>query len=215
MSSLTFARIETHELETTAQLLANAFADNPCYAYIHPRSRTRSAELVRFFSRNLRWRLPLGLTWVARDGLGGVLATASLEPPGGIKRPALDQLTHWVLPSLHRPGVRSLVRLVRVDGAFAEQNRLAARAPGYWHVHAVAVDPSRQGQRVGTSLVAAILEELQAKLRRNQEPTVLSTQRERNVRFYAQLGFELNHERTMMQSRAEPGFHSWFMRLAS
>jgi GNAT superfamily N-acetyltransferase len=192
MPSITLARLSDHELQQTAQLLGAAFADNPCYAYIHPRRRTRAADLVRFFGRNLRWRLPLDLTWVARDDAGTVLGTVSLEPPGGVSRPVRDMFTHWILPSLGRPGLRSLARLVRVDASFAEQNRIAAGSARYWHVHAVAVDPRRHGQRVGTRMMAATLDVLRTELRGDEAPVVLSTQRKRNVAFYAQLGFALS-----------------------
>jgi ribosomal protein S18 acetylase RimI-like enzyme len=206
-------KFRDEDTEATARLLARAFADNPCYAFMHPRASTRAADLERFFRRNLAWRASLGLSWVACSDSGDVVATATLEPPGGVPRSLRSVLTHWVVPTARDHGLRAVARLAWADAEFARHNRRVAGRDAYWHVHAVAVDPGAQGHGTGTALMRYVLHALDALRAQRPAPVVLSTQRERNVGFYRRLGFEPMRRVTM--GRVAPGaeFTSWFMRL--
>ena len=61
-------KLTNADVYATAEVLADAFADNPAYVWMHPRAAKRARDLRALFERNLRWHLPLDLTWVATRG---------------------------------------------------------------------------------------------------------------------------------------------------
>jgi predicted N-acetyltransferase YhbS len=201
------------EIASTARLLAQAFHDNPCYAFMHPRVAARQADLEAFFERNLRWREPLRLTFVARDAHGEVVGTGTLEPPGGgVPRSAGKVFAHWVWPTIRHQGLHTFMRSVAAERAFQQQQRLVAGQPEYWYVHAVAVRPDMQGRALGSAIMRRLLDELRARDAAATAPVVLATQREANLSFYARLGFRLRHTARLGRTVRSAGFISWFMR---
>jgi GNAT superfamily N-acetyltransferase len=204
-------KLRAADCAVTAALLARAFADNPAYAFMHPRTATRARDLRRFFERNLAWHLPLGLTWVVIDGADAPVGTATLEPPGGIPHTRWQLVRHWVLPALFEQGPRSLARLLEADAAFAKLNRATAEAANYWHVHAVAVEPKHQRSGAGTALLNHVFAELDALYAAHPAPVILSTQRESNVRLYSRYGFEERGLVTIGGDQPD-AFQSWCMR---
>jgi GNAT superfamily N-acetyltransferase len=200
------------DIEPTARLLAEAFHDNPCYVFMHPRRDVLHADLVAFFERNLRWREPLRLTFVARGPRGDVIGTGCLEPPGGVPATLGKALAHWVWPTLRDQGLHTLSRIVRAERAFAREQRLVAGGPVYWYVHAVAVRPDMQGRASGGAIMRRLLDEVRARAGAASAPIVLATQREANLTFYARLGFRVRHQATLGRTLRSAGFRSWFMR---
>ena len=95
----TCRRLTESDVRPTAQILARAFADNPAYVWMHPRAATRPRDLRAFFERNLRWHLPLDLTWVACRG-ARVVGTSTLEPPGGVRSGLVEAIAHWLVPTV-------------------------------------------------------------------------------------------------------------------
>lgn len=75
-------------------------------------------------------------------------------------------------------------------------------AEEHWHIGPVGIEPGFQGQGIGRSVMEALCAELDGEGRVGW----LETNRERNVRFYSALGFEVT-------ARADAlGVPSWFMR---
>ncbi len=70
-------KLRDSDIPATARLLADSFADNPAYAFMHPRFGTRASDLTSFFERNLSWHMPVDLTWIARAASGEVVGTAT------------------------------------------------------------------------------------------------------------------------------------------
>ena len=210
MHDTSWRQLVPRDVPAVAELLVRAFADNPCYAWMHPRERSRTRDLRTFFERNLWWHLPLGMTWV-EERAARVLGTLTLEPPGGVQHGIRRMLTHWILPTLRDQGPRTAQRIAAADRAFRSRYLAITGGRAYWHVHAVAVDPAHQGSGVGTSLLLQGMREL-ARLRIDcSVPVVLSTQRERNLPLYRRAGFEVLDEHQM--GGANESFTSWFMRL--
>ena len=204
-------KLRAADCAATAALLGRAFADNPAYSFMHPNAASRPRDLRRFFERNLAWHLPLDLTWVVVDGADKPRGTATLEPPGGVPHSRLQELRHWLLPTLVEQGPRTLRRLTEAGAAFSELNRTAAGSARHWHVHAVAVEPAQQRAGAGTALLAHVFRELDALLAQHRDPVVLSTQRESNVRLYERYGFESLGAFTI-GGNAPDAFQSWCMR---
>jgi ribosomal protein S18 acetylase RimI-like enzyme len=205
-------KLVVSDIEATAGVLARAFSDNACYAFIHGRAPDRARSLRGFFRRNLDWHRPLELTWVARSAAGEVLGTFTLEPPRGVPSTLLRALRHWAVPTYLEEGFETLRRLVLSDEEFKAQYTSMCAGRGYWHVHAVAVAPEHQGRGIGHAMLRTALEALEHLTCARPAAVVLSTQREKNLPFYRAHGFELCHEATLGQARGEPGYRSWFMR---
>ena len=72
----------------------------------------------------------------------------------------------------------------------------------HWHIGPVGVEPAYQGGGVGRAVMDALCAELDA----NGRVGWLETNKERNLRFYGALGFELVDEASAL------GVPSWFMR---
>lgn len=72
----------------------------------------------------------------------------------------------------------------------------------HWHIGPVGVEPGLQGMGIGRAVMESLCAELDAEGRIGW----LETNRERNVRFYSALGFEVVDEVTML------GVPNWFMR---
>jgi ribosomal protein S18 acetylase RimI-like enzyme len=72
----------------------------------------------------------------------------------------------------------------------------------HWHIGPVGVEPGFQGTGIGR----AVMESLCAELDAGDQVGWLETNRERNVRFYSALGFEVVEHATVL------GVPNWFMR---
>lgn len=197
------------DVHATAEVLANAFADNPAYVWMHPRSAKRASDLRAFFERNLRWHLPLDLTWVATRG-PQIVGTSTLEPPGGVQSGLREAIAHWLVPTVRAQGLRTFLRTAAAGREFGERYRALIQGTQYYHLHALAVAPDFQGNGVGSRLVAATLQECEL-LARDSAPVVLSTQRERNLPLYQRAGFVLKEHHQMGVRWGSRGFRTWFM----
>src|SRR5262249_24908653 len=80
-------------------------------------------------------------------------------------------------------------RLMRSNACVSLLEKRHPRFP-HWYLLLLGVDPPAQGQGVGKALVRPILERCD----REGLPAYLETGKERNVRFYASLGFDVMEE---------------------
>ena len=209
-SDIVIRKIADADVPATAVVLADAFADNPAYVWMHPRAATRASDLRAFFVRNLRWHLPLDLTWVASRG-PQILGTSTLEPPGGVRSGVREAVAHWLVPTVRDQGLRTFLRTAAASREFGERYRVLSNGTQYYHLHAVAVAPAFQGHRVGSRLVDASLQECERLLERELAPVVVSTQRERNLPLYQRAGFVLKEDRQLGVRWGSRGFRTWFM----
>jgi GNAT superfamily N-acetyltransferase len=203
-------KLAESDVHPTADVLARAFADNPAYAWMHPRQATRARDLRAFFERNLRWHLRLDLTWVASCG-DRIVGTSTLEPPGGVRSGAREAVAHWLVPTVRDQGLRTFWRTAAADREFRERYRALTQGTSYYHVHAVAVAPDFQGRGIGTILVATTLREFERLSVHDSAPAVVSTQRERNLPLYQRAGFTLKEDHQMGVRWGSRGFRTWFM----
>ena len=111
-------------------------------------------------------------------------------------------LVNWVLNWVLTPDPKECKRLAEVDFPIAGVSAHAAREksmrddhPSTPHLYlsVLGVDPPRQGQGVGSRLIAPGLELCD----REGVPAYLETARERNVVFYERHGFRVTHELTL------------------
>ncbi|MFO0547313.1 MAG: GNAT family N-acetyltransferase [Polyangiaceae bacterium] len=209
-AELTCRKLTDEDVPATAEVLSRAFADNPCYQWMHPRASSRAADLDAFFRRNLLWHRRVDWTWVVTLA-GRVVGTSTLEPPNGVPGSLAEGVAHWLVPTVRHQGLRTFLRTLAADREFGQRYRALTGNRPYYHLHAVAVAPELHGRGMGTMLVAMALREYERQSSRDGCPIVVSTQRERNLPLYARVGFVLREHRQMGVRPREPGFHTWFM----
>ena len=82
-------------------------------------------------------------------------------------------------------GLTSLPRFLNVTEHLEKLHK--QQDPRHWYLFILGVDPPRQGQGVGGTLLAPTLERAD----RERLPCYLETMKERNVAFYRKHGFEV------------------------
>ena len=168
------------DLPTLARVLARAFLDDPVARWSCPGERRRKRANQRFFAFRLGqlidqeqvyttldaagaavWALPDRWRMTAREALG----LAPLAPAMG-----------WRLP-------RVLRGLVQVERAHPE-------TPPHFHLAVLGTDPPRQGEGIGSALLAPVLELCD----RDHVPAYLESSKEQNIAFYSRHGFRVTDE---------------------
>ena len=164
-----------------ASALARAFDDDPVMAWLFPDPARRKLTLPRFFSAHLtKIVLPHGEVYTTGDVAGGAL----WEPPGKWRLGVRGQLR--MLPDFIRLFGR------RLGIASRGLNLVEASHPQelHWYLAVLGTEPTRQGQGIGSTLLAPILEHC------DQEgmPAYLESSKESNIAFYSRHGFKVTGE---------------------
>jgi GNAT superfamily N-acetyltransferase len=160
-----------------AQPLARAFYDDPVTVWANPVERSRLHRTARFFLGRMKTLLPHELSFATEAGDGAAI----WSPPDAWEMGLREFL--YDLPAFLSPRTPLVLR-----GMHGVEKR-HPKEPHYY-LSILGVDPSRQGEGVGTAL-------LQPMLRRCDEEGVgayLETGTERNVRFYSRQGFRVTEE---------------------
>jgi GNAT superfamily N-acetyltransferase len=164
------------------EMLVRAFDDDPVPRFIFGEGLGRRSGLRKFFTIQLEHSyLPRGQVWTTDDRLG-----AAVWGLPNTHRAALAELFHLLpaLPQLlrgRRP-LDSLRLLGDVDSARPKEP--------HWYLATLGTEPSRQGRGIGSALLGAVLDHLDAE----GMPAYLESSKERNVPFYARHGFEVTGE---------------------
>jgi ribosomal protein S18 acetylase RimI-like enzyme len=180
------------QIETAAQLLAQALAGDPFFKYALPDDAERAARLPPFFARNLFYGLLYGQTFTT---VGNVMGAAVWLPPGSDVTPERAASADYgqLATIIGREG------LLRIGQALDYLNEVHHRdfAPDHWYLNVVGVAPAWQGQGIGRALVqAGVAQAAAAGL-----PCYLDTAAPDNLPFYQQLGFRVLAESVVPDSR--------------
>lgn len=126
-----------------------------------------------------------------------VLAVAGALPPGACVGVMMAPYVQDTL-AMPEPPVGNPMRPAVLWATWAAHDL----AEEHWHIGPVGVEPGYQGTGIGRAVMGALCDELDSE----QRIGWLETNKERNVRFYSGLGFELVSQATAL------GVESWFMR---
>jgi ribosomal protein S18 acetylase RimI-like enzyme len=158
-------------------VLAEAFFEDPIFAWLIPDDAKRRVRLRRYFGIELRYMaLPRGRVWTTGDLIGAALST----PPGRWRVPLHATLLEGTAFGI---GVPRAARL----GATMEWRHVRER---HYYVRDIGVLPEAQGRGLGSRLMRPTLD------RCDQEglPAYLEASSERSAALYERLGFELRSE---------------------
>lgn len=191
--------------ESAAELLAEAFFDNPAHIYLCPDPQPRSAQLQWLLGRNLSIQ-PLDASFCLTEG-GRVDAMGFWTRSDTPTASGWARLRAGLLLAPTRLGWRGMQRLTEVSRSIDGQRDAAAPGERFWYLNNMAVREKLRGSGVGT----ALLEEQIAKIDacEPQARLVLATQREQNVVFYQRLGFEVASD--AMVGSGALRFRNWIM----
>lgn len=155
-------------------ILSLAFSTDPCVRYIFPTAVAYLAHYRRLATAMAGAALAAGTAWVA-DGDGA----AAL----------------WLPPGVHGDGeaIGALVgetvapeKLATLAEVGEQMDRCHPEAP-HWYLPLIGVDPSRQGQGLGSALLKAGL----ARCDQDGLPAYLESSNPKNVPLYERHGFEV------------------------
>ena len=186
------------DVPALAAVLARAFARDPFFAWLAgdapergQRTRDGWSGLLRFASAGLRE------TWTTDD-----LAGASIWiPPGRNASSIVDSLR--LTPAFARMTTWRRLRMASTAVETLDAHR-RRHAPGpHYYLSALGVEPSRQGEGVGSALLQPVLDAADA----DGAHAYLETATARNVLLYERHGFDVVDELTI------PGtdIHGWLM----
>ena len=188
--------LQQASIPAAARLLARSMADNPLHQRVFGSDTARLEPLLEAaFARLLRRQMRTGVVFGAYEG-DALVGVAAKVPPGHCQPGLGEKLA--MLPIVARAGaLRRLPRIRRWLQVWARHDPQFE----HWHLGPAAVDRTRQGQGIGTRLMAAICNRLD----QEQRIGYLETDKPDNVRLYRRGGFEVVAEQPVL------GVTNWFM----
>jgi GNAT superfamily N-acetyltransferase len=166
----------TDDVQRLKTMLAEAFFDDPVFAWLMPEDSKRRARLRRYFGVDLRWySLPRGRVWTTADLSGAALTL----PPGKWRVPP-----HTTLLQGSAFGLR-LARAARMGATMEWRHAHELRAPHYY-VRDIGVHPDQQGKGLGSALLRPTLDRCD----RERLPAYIEASSERSAALYERLGFQ-------------------------
>jgi len=166
------------DVSRVVDVLVRSFDDDPVSNFIFSGDRRRRGGLRSFFTASIRRQyLPHGRVTTTGDMAGAAL----WGPPWRPRNPwrELLQLAPTGPYIVGRRTVAGLRLLAAIDAVHP-------REP-HWYLCTLGTEPDRQGQGVGTSLLAEGL----ARVDEEGMPAYLESSKERNLPLYARFGFEV------------------------
>lgn len=187
------------QVESSGLVLSRAFYDDPMMIWILPDDAKRPRGLDWFMTRAALYGHKFGDVYTTAGKVDG---NAIWLPPGDTDVPVMRLLRAGMLAAPLRLGMSPFGRFMKAMSFFEKLHHRDAPEK-HWYLMVLGVDPSRQGQGVGGSLIAPTLARADA----DGLSCYLETAKERNVTFYRKHGFEV-----VVEDDVPDGFHYWTMK---
>ena len=191
--------LKESQLDEAGEVLSRAFFDDPLLEYILPDKDSRLGKLAWFMRSGAKYGQLYGEIHTTPETVDGA---AVWLPPGESDMSLFRMARAGMLLAPFKLGLGALRRF------FTVMNHMEAlhkrdMAEDHWYLMILGVDTVRQGQGVGSSLVAPMLARADA----DGLPCYLETMKERNVVFYERQGFRVKVEDDIPKG----GPHFWTM----
>jgi GNAT superfamily N-acetyltransferase len=175
-------RLTRGDREPAAQALARAFWDDPLTNYWWPGDNHRRTMLPILMRGGIQLAGPHEECFTAEESpVGGAL----FLPPGRSKLP-MTSVFRVMAPNIWRWRPAELFRFISTLDEFEKKHDAQLEAP-HWYLMLLGVDPPRQGQGLGGTLMSDVLKRADIA----GQDVYLETQKARNVPFYRKHGFEV------------------------
>ena len=173
--------MESSEADGLANLLTQAYFDEPHFRYIMPDEQSRLRLLPALFREAVRATQLYGEIHTTHRLDGGALW---IGPESGLT----IRRTMWsAFPSIrHQFSFASLRRCLRLGRQLDEVHQRLVRGP-HWHLLALGIKPSAPRERLGCTLIDPVL----ARADSDSLPCYFETFNEKDLPFYARRGFRI------------------------
>jgi len=163
-----------------ATALTAAFDDDPLTMWLFPEGSARRRKLPRFFRSLLRASLPFGEVYTASDGR----CAAIWNPPGTFPLGwSTDAKLGLITTSLIGLRITTCARGLLYFASHHPKER-------HWYLQMLGTDPERQGQGVGSAIMAPVIDRCD----REGDRIYLESSKKRNIPFYERHGFVVTDE---------------------
>ena len=176
-------RASLADLSAVGAALADAFRDDPVFAWLIPAATPRrDAKMLTFFTSMARSYLRRDKhVYVVGDGRAAALWSA----PGAWTLPVSEMLRET--PSAVKAFRRNTFRAVRTQLQVESKH---PKEPAHWYLGYLGTRCDSQGQGLGSAMLREVLEPADAA----GAPAYLESSNERNLTLYRRHGFEVVEE---------------------
>lgn len=180
-------RLAKHQIREAGQALGRAFHDYPVAKWCCPDEAKRVPRLKWYMTFAVRY----GHTYGGEVYItaGRVDGAAIWLPPGEFPMGNFRLLRAGMILAPLRLGPAVLARFMRYSD-YVEQLHRQDTPPRHWYLQRLGVEPSRQGQGIGSALMEPVLARADA----DGLPCYLETEDARNLPLYRRHGFEVMTE---------------------
>ena len=197
----------THaDRDEAADLLADAFFDNPAHVALYPDAASRRERLRWLMHTNLGAQLTVGQAFGARDTGDRIAAMAFWHAPGAPKASLLTLARFGFFAMPLRQGWSVFKQMLAMVDDLERRRAAGLGGRDSWYLNNMVVAPAHRGQGLGGSVLRRQLSEV---VDPSGFPASLTTQKLENVSFYRQLGFEVTDEGMVGEGAA--AFRNWIM----
>jgi ribosomal protein S18 acetylase RimI-like enzyme len=191
-------RATRREIPELAAVLARAFVQDPFFSWLAGEASERSQRMRDGWTGILRFASAgLSETWTNDDRSG----VAIWIPPGRAASSLIESIR--LTPALARMTTWRRLRLASAAIETLEEHRHRHAPQPHYYLSALGVEPERQGEGIGSALIAPVLAAADAA----GAPAYLETATGRNVLLYERHGFEVVEELILPQT----DIHGWLM----
>ena len=180
-TSIEPVRSRRDQLGDAGEVLARAFHTNPGFMWVLKDERSRPRKLAWFMKAAGKIGDKSGEVYTTS---GSVEGAAIWLPPGKTTLSLGQMLGAGFLAAPLRWGIGPFFRFMSVQSRFEHLHK-EAMPDDHWYLMVIGVDPPRQGQGVGSALMAPVLRKADA----GRLPCYLETDRPEDVVFYEKHGF--------------------------
>lgn len=171
--------IQKQDMEKIADVMAEAFAQDPLYRFFIEEELVREKFLKKFMMFRLRYGMKKGKVFVSED----CKSVAIWILPDREMTPG-DLVFQGGLAAMLCCGKEERKRIMDFN-AFADQQAACCIRRPFWHLSPICVAPAFQGQGYGKALLTHGLSWVDA----DHLPCYLETQCAKNVKIYEACGF--------------------------